>query len=187
MTEQLVTKREEVRALLRKLFRSDQEDLDFGIYRIMNYKRDKIEEFIEKGLFEVAEAEFKQFSMANTSDLERELEVNRERIESLLGSGVFNSVGDPVKYNDTKAIQEYEDKRKQIKSATITEEQVNDVFSHIYEFFSRYYEDGDYIPNARYGRREKYYVPYNGEEVVLHWATKDMYYVKTGEHLRARA
>ena len=32
--------------LLRELFQFDCADLDFGIYRIMNYKRDAIEEFI---------------------------------------------------------------------------------------------------------------------------------------------
>ena len=29
--------------------------------------------------------------------------------------------------------------------------------------------------------RQKYSIPYNGEEVTLHWANKDQYYIKTGE------
>ena len=32
--------------LLRELFQFDQADLDFGIYRIMNHKRDAVEQFI---------------------------------------------------------------------------------------------------------------------------------------------
>ena len=32
--------------LLRELFQFDQADLDFGIYRIMNHKRDVVEQFI---------------------------------------------------------------------------------------------------------------------------------------------
>ncbi len=36
--------------LLRKLFQFDCADLDFGIYRIMNYKRAVIERFISKDL-----------------------------------------------------------------------------------------------------------------------------------------
>jgi adenine-specific DNA-methyltransferase len=36
--------------LLRELFQFDCADLDFGIYRIMNYKRDVIEKFITKDL-----------------------------------------------------------------------------------------------------------------------------------------
>ena len=34
--------------LLRELFQFDCADLDFGIYRIMNHKRDVIERFISK-------------------------------------------------------------------------------------------------------------------------------------------
>ena len=34
----------------------------------------------------------------------------------------------------------------------------------------------------RYSRREKYAIPYNGEEVYLHWANSDQYYVKTSEY-----
>lgn len=33
----------------------------------------------------------------------------------------------------------------------------------------------------RYSKREKYVIPYNGEEVYLHWANADQYYIKTGE------
>lgn len=34
----------------------------------------------------------------------------------------------------------------------------------------------------RYSRRDKYAIPYNGEEVHLHWANADQYYIKTGEN-----
>jgi adenine-specific DNA-methyltransferase len=58
------------------------------------------------------------------------------------------------------------------------------VYNDLYTFFSRYYEDGDFIAKRRYGRHETYAIPYNGEEVVLHWATKDQYYIKTGERFK---
>ena len=29
-----------------------------------------------------------------------------------------------------------------------------------------------------------YAIPYEGEEVTLHWANKDQYYIKTSEYLR---
>lgn len=41
---------EKFQTLLRELFQFDCADLDFGIYRIMNYKRDVIEKFITKDL-----------------------------------------------------------------------------------------------------------------------------------------
>jgi adenine-specific DNA-methyltransferase len=41
---------EKFQQLLRELFQFDCADLDFGIYRIMNYKRDVIEKFIAQDL-----------------------------------------------------------------------------------------------------------------------------------------
>ena len=42
--------RDKFQGLLRELFQFDCADLDFGIYRIMNYKRDVIEKFITQDL-----------------------------------------------------------------------------------------------------------------------------------------
>ena len=42
--------------LLGKLFQFDSADLDFGIYRIMNKKRDEIARFIEEYLIETVDA-----------------------------------------------------------------------------------------------------------------------------------
>ncbi|MCE2416415.1 hypothetical protein J4G07_20745 [Candidatus Poribacteria bacterium] len=36
--------------LLQQLFRADAADLDFGIYRIINYRRDQIQNFIDEEL-----------------------------------------------------------------------------------------------------------------------------------------
>ncbi len=43
------------------------------------------------------------------------------------------------------------------------------------------YQDGDFLSKRRYSRRERYAIPYNGEEVYLYWANHDQYYVKTAE------
>jgi len=42
--------REQLQELLRDLFQFDAADLDFGIYRILNQRRDRIEQFIEEDL-----------------------------------------------------------------------------------------------------------------------------------------
>jgi len=39
--------KEQLKEKLRELFQFQSQDLDFGIYRIMNYKRREIEKFIE--------------------------------------------------------------------------------------------------------------------------------------------
>ncbi len=59
---------------------------------------------------------------------------------------------------------------------------MTDVFNLSYEFLSRYYSDGDFIPKIRYGGRDKYMIPYKGQEVELYWATRNSYFVKTTEY-----
>ncbi|EHO48356.1 site-specific DNA-methyltransferase [Haemophilus sp. oral taxon 851] len=59
-------------------------------------------------------------------------------------------------------------------------EQANNVCNHLYTFFSRYYDQGDFISQRRY-KGDTYAIPYAGEEVMLHWANKDQYYTKSGE------
>ena len=59
-------------------------------------------------------------------------------------------------------------------------EQANNVYNHLYTFFSRYYDNGDFISQRRY-KGDTYAIPYAGEEVMLHWANKDQYYTKSGE------
>ena len=44
--------------LLKRLFQFEASDLDFGIYRILNYKRDRIEKFIEEDLKNKVESAF---------------------------------------------------------------------------------------------------------------------------------
>ena len=61
------------------------------------------------------------------------------------------------------------------------EAQETAVYNHLLTFFSRYYEEGDFISQRRY-KGNTYAVPYNGEEVLLHWANKDQYYTKSGEN-----
>ncbi len=39
-----------LKAILREMFQLDQADLDFGIYRIMNQKREEIEQFLDRDL-----------------------------------------------------------------------------------------------------------------------------------------
>ena len=60
-------------------------------------------------------------------------------------------------------------------------EQETAVYNHLFTFFSRYYDNGDFISQRRY-KADTYAIPYYGEEVMLHWANKDQYYTKSGEN-----
>ena len=53
----------------------------------------------------------------------------------------------------------------------------------LYSFFSRYYEEGDFISKRRY-KEGVYAIPYEGEEVKLYWANQDQYYIKTSENFK---
>ena len=58
-----------------------------------------------------------------------------------------------------------------------------DVYDHLYRFFRRYYSEGDFLSKRVY-KQGVYAIPYEGEEVKLHWANADQYYIKTDEYLR---
>jgi len=44
--------------LINKLFQFEGSDLDFGIYRVLNYKRDSVEKFIQEDLKNKVETAF---------------------------------------------------------------------------------------------------------------------------------
>lgn len=59
----------------------------------------------------------------------------------------------------------------------------NQVYSALFNFFRRYYDEGDFISQRRY-KEGVYAIPYEGEEVKLFWANHDQYYIKTSEYFR---
>jgi len=184
VTGDMERSRDKVKRLLRELFQFDAQDLDFGIYRILNFRRNEIEKFIEKDLIEAVEAEFKEYAKAGLVELQTDIERLKAEIIRDFGEGTIDDWGRIVRHEDAPKIKIYLQKVEELKSAEVSEAQMNEVFNHVYEFFSRYYDKGDFISKRRYGGKEKYYVPYNGEEVILHWANKDQYYVKTAEYFR---
>ena len=76
--------------LLRELFQFDCADLDFGIYRIMNHKRDVIEKFIAEQLPTTVAAELGGGPLAQQAQADAALEQRaRQEIEAALGSGRY--------------------------------------------------------------------------------------------------
>jgi adenine-specific DNA-methyltransferase len=175
--------RAKLQQLLRDLFQFDCADLDFGIYRIMNHKRAEIERFIERDLLDAVNRELEQGALAEQASAASELAEVRQQIAANLGAEAVSPEGELAdQYHRTPLGQRYLELREQAASYHARPEQETLVFNHLYAFFSRYYQDGDFISKRRYSRRERYAIPYNGEEVYLHWANRDQYYVKTGEY-----
>ncbi len=178
-----------LKGLLRSLFQFDSADLDFGIYRIMNKKRDEIEQFIEKDLIDAVDAELGKYSDSKQVNLKEDVEAIKAEIHEKLGDDALDETENIKKILVTtpfaKELDErYKKARASMKYSEISSQYEAEIFSHIYQFFSRYYDKGDFMSLRRYSQKEKYAIPYNGEEVVLHWANKDQYYIKTGEHFK---
>ena len=59
---------------LQSLFEMDKADLDFGIYRIMNQKRDEIRRFLEDDLLAQVREAFADFADSSQASLKQELQ-----------------------------------------------------------------------------------------------------------------
>ena len=177
-------------ALLRQLFQFDCADLDFGIYRIMNHKRDTIEQFIKERLPAIVAEELNRGPLAQQERAEDNLAEIAQRVKTNLGEDAIDERGGlhPPEIElpfIRKLVQEYEEAQRQAADGSRRRNAVEAaIYNHLYTFFSRYYEEGDFISKRRYSRNQRYAIPYNGEEVYLHWANSDQYYVKTDEHFR---
>ena len=160
-----------LRALLREMFQLDRGDLDFGLYRVMRMKADEVAAFLDRDLLPQVQAKLEGVSAEDRARLDKELHTHLEYIGKLGGI-------DP---DDTDLIK---DLRRQLAEARADAEAEADVYNHLANFFARYYAEGDFMSQRRYsgGGDSAYLIPYDGEEVKLHWANSDQYYVKTTEN-----
>ena len=168
--------------LLKELFQFEASDLDFGIYRILNYKREQIKDFIENRLPEIVESAFEKHKQALLKNIDEEFNKVKEDVKKILGDEAISPTGELNEiFKNTPLGKRYLDIKEQKELLEKIEEIKGQVYNDLYSFFSRFYEDGDFIPQYRYTiKGYKYAIPYNGEEVKLYWATADQYYIKTG-------
>jgi len=175
--------REKFQELLKKLFQFDNAELDFGIYRIMNHKRAVIEQFIETDLVKGIAKELASGALAQEAGLAQQLAEVTAQIKENIGDEALDAEGNlAAEYHGSKLGKQYLALREHAGKSKATPEHEADIFNHLYAFFSRYYDEGDFMSLRRYSKRDKYAIPYNGEEVHLHWANADQYYIKTGEN-----
>lgn len=153
---------------LKEIFMMDHAELDFGIYRIMNQKRSDIQDFLEKDLL----PQVKQLLAENNSAASALNEELKQAIQACHSVGI----------NPEESPKVMEIKKHMAASADVTALE-NEVYSHLTTFFSRYYDEGDFISKRRY-KDNTYAIPYNGEEVKLYWANADQYYIKTSEYFK---
>jgi len=170
-TEQL---RSRLLKKLSELFQLDQPDLDFGFYRIMHAKAQEVQDFIGTDLLKIVAEAFGDVDESRKAELQTAYEKAIEQAKKY---------GAPVP-EETDAAKEAKAALDALKDTASAEA---DVYDHLYRFFERYYDDGDFISRRYYtretsGKAAPFAVPYNGEEVKLHWANADQYYIKSAEY-----
>lgn len=161
--------------LLEEIFEINKSDLDFGIYRILNFRRTEIKNFFNNRLPELIQQEVAPFAASGVDELKtRILELEKQ----LGGKEMIEKLPDemPIKV-------QYAELRQKLSSGVDLEAIESDVYSALYSFFNRYYDEGDFISKRRY-KEGVYALPYEGEEVKLYWANQDQYYVKTSENFK---
>jgi adenine-specific DNA-methyltransferase len=172
---------EKFKNFLKELFQFELSDLDFGIYRVLNYKREQVEEFINDKLPRIVKSAFEKHKSDLTENLEQEFKNVLEEIRRNFGENAISYTGELVdNFKNTPLAQKYIRIKEQKDTFRRIEDIENQVYNDLYNFFSRFYEDGDFIPQYRYSKDPKYSIPYNGEEVKLYWVNADQYYIKTG-------
>ena len=163
-------KHEKLKTLLKELFQLDQPDLDFGLYRVMHAKSAEVSKFLDEDLLPQVKAAFGKYKTADKAELEKEL--------STVAAGVEAAGMNP---NDSPKVKELSAKLE--SDAVDIGALESEVYDYLFGFFRRYYSEGDFLAKRVY-KPGVYAIPYEGEEVTLHWANKDQYYIKTSEYLR---
>ncbi|MDO5668274.1 MAG: site-specific DNA-methyltransferase [Alcaligenaceae bacterium] len=171
---QAVKLREKLVNKLSDLFQLNQPDLDFGFYRIMHAKAAQVQQFIDQDLLTIISDAFGQADG-------NQVATARGKYEAAIQQAKDFGAPNP---EETKPVQEAKAAYDAARESGSNEAQVYD---HLYRFFERYYDDGDFISRRYYTRETAsnaapYAIPYNGEEVKLHWANADQYYIKSAEY-----
>ena len=160
---------------LKNIFQIDRPDLDFGIYRILNARRKEINDYLDHRLKSKVEYYLED---AKGHVQGSQLESLTNQIKDEFGKRAFDEAGNLI--NDDAIESALGRQYQALRDHSDSSFDQAQVFSHLYTFFSRYYDEGDFISQRRY-KGDTYAIPYSGEEVMLHWANKDQYYTKSGE------
>ena len=110
-----------------------------------------------------------------------ELDNARIQVEEKLGPDALDADGNlDDKYKDTPVGSNYTKVHQIASHLKLTEDLHDEVYDHLASFFARYEcGGGDIVPRRRHSSHGRYAIPYNGEEVLLHWVNYEQYYIKT--------
>ena len=172
---------EQLKSFLNELFQFDSQDLDFGVYKILHYKRKEIKDFIDKLLVDKVK---EQLQTLTTEEGKRAMQHLKDLEKDEFIQGWIKASEEERKIGEKMAgskVAEYRKIKTLVDEIRVAEGTENHIYNHLTLFFSRYYDKGDFISKRRFGKNEKYMIPYNGEETHFYWANHDQYYIKSSE------
>ena len=185
--------------LMTELFQMDEaQALDFGIYRVIRRHNREVTAFLgevvtAKGvstlqggrLAELLDAAFRQLGheaeagdRLRIKELESQLGLKVGMTREQREDQLTRAEGIPVLKG---LVADYRSLTATLVSQQTVQQDRAEVLNRLYQFFSRHYQDGDFIVARRYGRDGARYLKSTGEDTEFHWATEDMYYIKSGD------
>lgn len=192
---------EQFQHFLREMFQYDNNDLDFGLFKVLRLKRNYIEQFIngdgEQDLRQIVQRELAAIRSAESED-EREMlgryldELGRKTKEAW--AALLPEPNDADKQARLKqAVEALEEQDKlaatlQRLERWLATQKVSlshleaQLYNYLLNFFELYYQNGDFGYNSRASNAFKvpYEADYDGSDTLFHWKHKDSYYIKTG-------
>lgn len=185
--------------LMTELFQLDEaESLDFGIYRVIKRHNREVREFLgeivteneQKSLkggrlsgilessFTAVDAEAAADDKYRLLQLEKDLNLKAGMSPAEYEVQLLTLEKIPA---TAQMVAEYRSRKVQKDSSARAISDRTEVLNRLYQFFDRHYQDGDFIVERRYGRDGSRYIRSTGEDTEFHWATEDMYYIKSGD------
>ena len=171
---------------LREMFHFAQNELDFGIFRILKLKHAEVNRFIDDELIDIVENALAEV----TGTLwDSQLGEVKEFVQEE-GGATEHGYLDDIAENRQQLInfltyKQREDLVAPLESdpGALKEKLAAGVYNHIHNFFERYYRDGDFGYNDRstalYQVDYRDEADYTGTDILFHWKCRDSYYVKT--------
>jgi len=186
---------------LREMFQYDNNDLDFGLFKVLRLKRNYIEQFItgdgEQDLKRIVQREL---AAIRTTESEDERDMLGYYLDGL-GQKTKNAwaalqpdpndAGNQARLKQAIDALEEEDKlaaTQQRLQRWLATQRVSvshleaQLYNYLLNFFELYYQNGDFGYNSRASHAFKvpYEADYDGRDTLFHWKHKDSYYIKTG-------
>lgn len=186
--------------LMAELFQlDDAEALDFGLYHVIRHHNREVRAFLGEIIstgkdsrswqggqlgqlldeaFSKADHETAAVDRVKLAKIEADLGLKPGMTETERAEKLSSFAAVPV----TKAlVDEYQMLKETQAGSNTAEHDRAEVLNRLYQFFSRHYQDGDFIVERRYGKGGARYIRSTGEDTEFHWATEDMYYIKSGD------